>query len=172
MAAPDAGAPRANDIEAGQDGAGQDSGDDDYQQAMDLTEVMLAYGRVREAAQTLHTHLEKHPRRSLESWLLLMKLYRQDEDRASFDATGEALRKHFNAAPPDWNDLDEVNTRSLLDMPHILAHLSRAWTQPEAGAYLDHLLRDNRGGQRQGFPLSIIREILLLREIHKQREVR
>jgi|GEM_PF-6892216 len=151
-----------------------DSGDDDYQQTMELTEVMLAYGRVQEAAHNLRAHLEKYPQRSLESWLMLMKLYLQAEDRASFDAAGGALRANFNAAPPGWEELEETAadtaTQSLLDMPHILAHLSREWGQPGANEYLEHLLRDNRGGQRQGFPLSIIREILLLREILKQRE--
>lgn len=150
----------------------QDDGEHDYQQTMQLAEVMLAYGRALEAAHLLQAHVEKYPHRSLESWLYLMQFYRQAGERAAFEACGNAMRQHFNAAPPRWEELAEAamqSTQSLTDMPHILAHLSRLWPQPEASAYIDHLLRNNRGGNRQGFPLAILRELLLLRAILKQR---
>ena len=50
-------------------------------------------------------------------------------------------------------------------MAHVTKNVQQMWGTPECQAYLEHLLRDNRDGTREGFPLSVIDEILLLEAI-------
>ena len=47
--------------------------------------------------------------------------------------------------------------------------IAKTWGTTEGLAYLKHLLRDTRNGQRTGFPLSIAREILFLLDLLETR---
>ena len=51
------------------------------------------------------------------------------------------------------------------DMPRIMASIVRMWEAEDVVAYMYQLLRDNRGGQRLGFPLPVVEEILFLIEL-------
>jgi hypothetical protein len=55
-------------------------------------------------------------------------------------------------------------------MPHICEQIVSRWGRDGCLDYLHQLLRDNRGGQRSGFTLPIVQEILLLIEILVARE--
>jgi len=59
---------------------------------------------------------------------------------------------------------------SLEELPHVIEALVAAWNTPECGEYLQWLLRDNRGGQRSGFALPVVEEILFLVELRETRE--
>ena len=45
----------------------------------------------------------------------------------------------------------------------------KTWDTSEGVAYMKHLLRDTRNGQRTGFPLSIARELLFLLDLQETR---
>jgi hypothetical protein len=47
-------------------------------------------------------------------------------------------------------------------MPAILEQILTRWPDGDVISYLDQLLRDNRGGTRIGFPLSVVSDILFL----------
>ena len=63
-----------------------------------------------------------------------------------------------------WHDFksDRNAPESLEKMPHILKHLEENWGTREAQAYIHQILRDNRDGTRQGFPLAVVDDLLLL----------
>ena len=50
--------------------------------------------------------------------------------------------------------------------PRIVNRLAETWDNPEEGnKYLDSLLLDDRGN-RQGFPMKVLRELIALRELY------
>jgi hypothetical protein len=63
-----------------------------------------------------------------------------------------------------------VVPRSLEEFPHILAKLAEGWGSKDAQEFLNHLLQDNRGGERQGFSMEVLQEILLLSAILELRD--
>ena len=109
----------------------------------------------------------------------------QDE----FVACAARLRSHFNVAPATWDEAGEYlgerieplneNDLSIEDLlrklptvgtfPHIQVGIVKSWDTSEDGAYMKHLLRDTRNGQRTGFPLSIARELLFLLDLQETR---
>jgi hypothetical protein len=54
---------------------------------------------------------------------------------------------------------------SLEEMPSIISSIVRMWGGADVVGYLYQLLRDNRGGLRQGFPMPVVEEILFLIEL-------
>ena len=47
-------------------------------------------------------------------------------------------------------------------MPHIIGEIVGRWESGNVVDYMDRLLRDNRGGTRTGFPLSVVADLLFL----------
>jgi len=146
--------------------------------AIDLAEVMLSYGRTGGAMQTLKDHLDNYPTASVRPWLKLLMLFRQTGMREDFERAAATVHGHFNVRVPGWDEGvageplrsffdDEEHTEllSLEQIPHILAKVLATWPDSACLAYLRHLLADNRGGERLGFPISVVAEILLLEDI-------
>ena len=50
---------------------------------------------------------------------------------------------------------------------HIQNKVCMMWRSPELDSYLNSLLMDSRGGQRQGFPIEITQDLLFLTEFNK-----
>lgn len=150
--------------------------------ALDLAEVLLSYGRKTGAMQALRDYLRDHPTNSVRPWLKLLDLYRQTGMREDFERAAETVHQHFNVRVPGWDEgvsgvplrdfFDDEEQKDILgleQLPHILAQVQAIW--PGAGCldYLRHLLVDNRGGGRMGFPVSVVAEILLLEDILNDR---
>jgi hypothetical protein len=150
--------------------------------ALDLAEVMLSYGRTTGAMQALRDYLRDHPTNSVRPWLKLLDLHRQTGMREDFERAAETVHRHFNVRVPGWDegvsgvplrdffeDEEQQQILGLEQLPHILAQVQATW--PGAGCleYLRHLLVDNRGGGRMGFPVSVVAEILLLEDILNDR---
>lgn len=146
--------------------------------ALDLADVMLTYGRTTAAMQTLKDYLNAYPDASLRPWLKLLDLHRQTGMREDFERAAETVHSHFNIRVPHWDEgVAEVPLRSFFDdeecaeilgleqLPHILAKVQATWPDASCLEYLRHLLVDNRGGGRQGFPVSVVSDILLLEDI-------
>lgn len=141
---------------------------------LELAEIMLSFGRVKGAAQALQEFIDTNPERALQPWIRLLDVYRQADMKADFEDVASRLNRHFNVEIQHWHP--EVVTgmaeqegygpmakaRSLEEMPHIRQRLLELWSSPESLSYLEQLQRDNRGGQRSGFTLSVIEEILFL----------
>lgn len=150
--------------------------------ALDLAEVMLSYGRTTGAMQALKDYLHDHPTVSVRPWLKLLDLHRQTGLREDFERAAETVHLHFNVRVPGWDEgVSGVPLRSFFDeeegleilgleqLPHILAKIQATWPEASCLEFLRHLLVDNRGGGRMGFPVSVVAEILLLEDILNDR---
>lgn len=165
------------------------------QPVLELADIMMSFGRAKGAAQVLQEYIEQKPKEALQPWLRLMEVYRQADMREEFERLVEDFHQHFNVEVQRWSEshpetlvapdfsLDLVlpgeevpppaapaKPQSLEDFGHIRDKLVDTWRTPECVTYLHHLLRDNRGGQRSGFPLSVVNEILCLIELLETQE--
>lgn len=154
----------------------------DYTTVMELAEIMLSFGRIRGAAQSLEEFLAQNPNSALVPWLKLLEIYRSNGMREEYEQCSTKLREHFNVSSGPWEsatggltepiatiDEEELPIDDLLQrlptigsIPHLPESIRQAWDTPNGLAYLKNLLRDTRGGSRNGFPLPIARELLVL----------
>jgi hypothetical protein len=114
-----------------------------------------------------------------------MDVYRMAGMRAEFETVARNLNQHFNVEIQQWDDprsaaqpfdggvggdgvprppLDP-RPESIEDMPRIADMVCELWPTGDVVGYLYQLLRDNRGGKRQGFALPVVDEILFLIEL-------
>jgi hypothetical protein len=147
--------------------------DESVDHIMELAEIMLAFGRSGQAMETLSQHILANPGQSVVPGLKLLDLYAQANLRREFDALAADLHRHFNVVIADWNDHvagpgQQTGPLTLESLPHIMSRLTACWGSRECLDYLDRLLEDNRGGQRLGFSLPVVRDILLLRDILRE----
>ena len=162
---------------------------DDSGTVLELAEIMVSFGRIKGACQALAEYLENNPDASLLPWLKLLEIHRMNDMRDEFVDCSTRLRSHFNVAPASWDeagaclgekieplDESELSIDDILQklptvgtFPHIREGIAKTWGTTEGLAYLKHLLRDTRNGQRTGFPLSIAREILFLLDLLETR---
>ncbi len=163
--------------------------DHEFNPVMELAEIMLSFGRVKGAAQALQEYIEKNPNEALQPWMKLLEVYRQGDMREEFEGLSDKLKLHFNVAPADWAntsvrvsssvtpiDEETASIEQLLNhlpnitqLSRISAEITRTWDSPEGFDYLNSLLRDNRKGERQGFPLATVGELLYLMDILEKR---
>lgn len=140
------------------------------EQAIELAEIMLSMGLGHGAAQTLLEQIRHEPKQALRQWLKLLEIYRRNEQQEEFQRSAEELRLYFNVRPQDWL-ADPDLQRSVEDYPHIAKRLTELWGTQPCLAYLKHLLDDNRGGARTGFPQAVAEEMLLLAGILRNRGI-
>lgn len=150
---------------------------------MELADIMLSFGRVKGAAQALQEYIDNNPSEALQPWIRLMDVYRMAGMREEFDAVARNLNQQFNVEVQSWDapaapvdlmldgDLassaagSQAKPQGVEDMPRIIGSVIRMWEAEDVVGYLYQLLRDNRGGQRQGFALPVVEEILFLIEL-------
>ena len=140
---------------------------EEHESAIELAEIMMGFGRIRGAADTLAEFIASNPKKAITPWLKLMEVYRAADLREEFDALAKQLNKTFNVKAVTWESFDEARlaTNSMEQMGHVTKNVQQMWGTRECQTYLEHLLRDNRDGTREGFPLSVIDEILLLEQL-------
>lgn len=150
---------------------------------MELAEIMLSFGRVKGAAQALQEYIDANPQEAVKPWMRLLEVYRMGGMKAEFEKVAGELNKHFNVQVTPW---DEGTTGSaagvdvVLDagkpagegvvagvegMPHVVGEIVGRWESGGVVDYMDRLLRDNRGGTRNGFPLPVVADLLFLIEL-------
>ena len=131
---------------------------------MELAEIMLSFGRVHGAAQTLQEYIEANPKEALQPWIRLLEIYRENGMRAEFETLAANLNQNFNVEIVHWDKAaqGERVEMTLELLPHIRDQIDALWGRPECVDYLQKLLRDNRDGQRSGFALPVVKEILVL----------
>lgn len=160
---------------------------------MELADIMLSFGRVKGAAQALQEYIDNNPQEALQPWIRLMDVYRMAGMKTEFEAVSRNLNQNFNVEVQQWEDptvtqpLDLVleedrdgkeaaaqvplappvppKPECLEDMPRLMATVCELWEDGDVVGYLFQLLRDNRGGQRVGFSLPVVEEILFLIEL-------
>lgn len=130
-------------------------------------EVFLELGYPERAVKVLTDDIASHPRNRPAVWLMLLGIYRQQENRSAFDEALLAFNADFNLVPPTWDDilLPEEEGEGLFTMPHVLAKVVSLWPGHECHDYLSELLYDDRHGTRQGFRLDVYRDIIWLKEV-------
>ncbi|MBI1905845.1 MAG: hypothetical protein HYS20_06335 [Rhodocyclales bacterium] len=137
---------------------------EEHDSAVELADIMISFGRVQGAAETLSDFIRANPRQSVAPWIKLMEVYRLADMRIEFDALARQLNKTFNVKTVTWDNFDEARKMpgGLEQLPHAIDQLVALWGTTECQAYLDKMLRDNRDGTRQGLSLGIIDDILML----------
>lgn len=137
---------------------------EEHDSAVELAEIMMSFGRVQGAAQTLADYIRANPKQAVKPWVKLLEVYKAANMRTEFDALSNQLNKTFNVKPTSWDDFDVAMRapESIEDLPHLKQQLCELWGKRECQSWLHQLLRDNRQGTRQGFPLAIVDEILML----------
>ena len=138
---------------------------DEQDSALELAEIMMSFGRTQGAAETLADYIRNNPRQAVKPWLKLLEVYYVAGMRAEFEVLTRQLNKTFNVKMVSWNDFKAVRSApadTVEKMPHITQRLQDLWGTQEAQAYIHQILRDNRNGTRQGFPLMVVEELLLL----------
>ncbi len=146
---------------------------DEIESIVEEAKVFVALGRGDHAIEVLEDYVTTHPRASVHPWLYLLEVYRSVRRRDAFEATAKRFHQALNVMAPSWeapSQLMMVLPQSLDEFPHILARLVDGWGTRDAHEYLDHLLQDNRGGERQGFSMEVLQEILLLVAILETRD--
>jgi hypothetical protein len=148
---------------------------------MELADIMLSFGRVKGAAQALQEFIDNNPQEALQPWIRLMDVYRMAGMRAEFENVARNLNQHFNVEVQSWEqgsgqleivpmdnaDVPPVAPRPqcLEDLPRLMNTAVELWKEGDVVGYLYQLLRDNRGGQRAGFALPVVEDILFLIEL-------
>jgi len=143
---------------------------EEHDSAIELAEIMMSFGRVHGAAETLADFIRGNPKQAVTPWLKLLEVYRAAGLRAEFDGLARQLNKTFNVKAVTWDNFDEARSApdALEKMPHLIKTVEETWGTRECQAYLQRLLRDNRDGTRQGFPLTVIDDILCLNAVLEQ----
>ncbi len=137
---------------------------DESESALQLAEIMLSFGRLRGAADSLATFIEHRAPDRIEPWLMLINLYRRGDMQDEYESLRARLKARFNFRVPEWQ-LSETpisGLKSLEDYAHIVRRLGQTWGTQSCLDYLTGLVKDDRQGQRAGFPLEVVEEIALL----------
>lgn len=148
---------------------------------MELADIMLSFGRVKGAAQTLQEFIDNNPHEALQPWIRLMDVYRMAGMRAEFENVARDLNRYFNVEIQSWDDAHALiavrqpessgeqvvapRPQCLEEMPRLMNMVTELWGGGDVVGYLYQLLRDNRGGQRSGFALPVVEDILFLIEL-------
>lgn len=161
----------------------------EFNPVIELADIMLSFGRVKGATEALLEYIESSPNEALQPWLKLLDIYRQGGMREEYEGLSQKLKFHFNVAPSDWDattaitlqhsllgDEEAAPLETLLSrlpnvgqIAHVRDEITRTWDTREGLAYLNKLLHDNRKGERQGFALPAVSELLFLLDVLDRR---
>jgi hypothetical protein len=135
----------------------------EHDSALELAEIMLSFGRVQGAAQTLSDYIHANPRQAIRPWLKLLEVYHGAGMRVEFEALVEQFRRNFNVQQIAWDDYTQDLARaSLEDLPHLIGEVVASWGTAGCLKLLQSHLQDNREGTRAGFPLGVVDDIATL----------
>lgn len=146
---------------------------------MELAEIMLSFGRVKGAAQALQEYIDHNPQEALQPWIRLMDVYRMAGMRTEFETISRDLNQHFNVEVQSWEEATEgaenggsevgqplaPRPQTIEDLPRLVNTIVDLWSAGDVVGYMYQLLRDNRGGQRAGFALPVVEDVLFLIEL-------
>ncbi len=145
---------------------------EEFDSVVEEAKILISMGRPAQAISVLLDHIGAQPKTSLHAWLYLLDVYRSQEQKEEFIALAKRLHTAFNVMTPQWEETRAamVVATSIEEFPHIVSQLTEAWTSGKAGEYLASLLEDNREGERAGFSLEVLQEIMLLQSVWELRQ--
>ncbi|MBT0962647.1 type IV pilus assembly protein FimV [Denitromonas iodatirespirans] len=143
----------------------------EHESAVELADIMMSFGRIQGAAETLAEFIRSNPKQAVTPWLKLLEVYRAADMRDDFEVITRQLNKTFNVKIVGWDEFDTVRqtTDSVEQMAHIVKMLTDTWMTVDCQAYIQRLLRDNRDGARQGFPIAVVDDLLMLMAVLEDR---
>jgi pilus assembly protein FimV len=126
-------------------------------------EFWVSVNDLPRAIEILEPQVELEDPESPLPWLYLLDLYRATKNRNKYDALKLRFVKSFNAKVTAYDDDPSPHDeRHIEDFAHLMSRICDLWHTDEIVPFLQTLLVDDRGGQREGFELSVYREILFL----------
>ncbi len=139
-----------------------------HDSVIELADIMLSFGRVQGAAQALEEFIEAHPKKSLAPWVKLLAVYEIGGMQPEFEALSQRMNQLFNIATIPWEQFDDAmhaKPDQVEDVPHVFEQISQLWNTRDCLKYIDRLLRDNRAGTRQGFPIGVADDLVALQGV-------
>ena len=142
--------------------------------AMEVTEVadallqaemLVQLGDPKQAMTLLSQHIRETEKPGPAVWLMLLGLYQSTGREAQYNALAAGFKVLFNADVPPWATSPDLLARDLESYETVIAKLQATWGGADARSALESLLKDDRGGSRQGFSLTAYRELIFLGEI-------
>ena len=126
--------------------------------------VFVHLGYPERAMTLLTEHITSHERSHPAVWYQLFELYRDNGHKAEFELAQIRFRGRFNLVAPLWQDsmASETDSIGILSFPHVLECTARLWPTSACRTYLEGLLYDNRGGERQGFSHQTYHDLVFL----------
>lgn len=126
--------------------------------------VFAHLGYPERAMTLLAEHIAGHEHSHPAAWYMLFDLYRENGQRAEFEQAQVAFGRRFNLAAPAWQASMESENDSVdvLSFPHVLERIAQLWPAVGCRVYLEGLLYDDRGGERQGFSRQTYHDLLFL----------
>lgn len=145
---------------------------DELDSVVEEAKFFVALGHAQRAIDLLVDHIDTNREISAESWIYLMDLYRNLDNKAEFDALAVRFKHGFNVVEPQWDSelVDLTVPVSLDEFPHIENKLVALWGTSKCVNFLTELISDNREGTRAGFSMEVFSEILLLIAIAEMRD--
>jgi HAMP domain-containing protein len=145
---------------------------EEIESVVEEARIFVSMDRANEAITLLLSYIETQPKGSVQPWVYLLDIYRNQNKKDEYIELAKRFHHTFNVMRPQWEEtkVAMVVATSLEEFPHIIPHLVAAWTAGEAMQYLEDLLEDNRDGERAGFALEVMQEIMLLQGILEIRD--
>lgn len=145
----------------------EEAGPSSVDPVLELADVMTSLGLAKEAASAVIEHIRQNNHQDPMHWFKVLDIYRKTGHREAFDEAVQELRQKLNISI-DWEPAKSRDDNTTLEAyPHLIRELVGLWGKPGCEEFLTHLLEDNRGGKRVGFPQAVAEEIVLLRAIIK-----
>lgn len=145
----------------------EEAGPSSVDPVLELADVMTSLGLAKEAASAVVEHIRQNKHQDPMHWFKVLDIYRKTGHREAFDEAVQELRQKLNISI-DWETGKSLDENTTLEAyPHLIRELIGLWGKPGCDEFLTHLLEDNRGGKRVGFPQAVAEEIVLLRAVIK-----
>lgn len=142
------------------------------QSVLQEAKMLMKKGLPEEAIGHLKWSIRAKPKTSITSWLYLLEILRQQNQKDDFEKFAFEMHQHFNVMTPLWvqQSVAMVVPESLEEFPYIMKFLTDKWPNVKITNYLKKLISDNRSGERSGFSQEVVEEILLLIDVLEVRE--
>ncbi len=129
---------------------------------MQLAELWVSLNDPKRAIQILEPLSDVERPESPAPWIYLLDLYRATGNREKYENVQKRIERVFNAKISDWDAIGPEVPRTLDDYPHIVEAISVRWNGTDIVPYLESLLLNDRDDARDGFDLSVYRDIIQL----------
>jgi hypothetical protein len=132
---------------------------------MQQVELLTTLRNYDEAINLLTRHIRETEKPAPQAWLMLFELFVKTERREQYNNLAKGFRILFNAQVPSWDEQASGVAKTLEDYMRVFEKVQRLWGMPTCRAFLESLLYDDRGGNRQGFMLAAYADIIFLLDL-------